>query len=243
MTKQSGAHKIKSMRNWYIVYRVAADMLFAAAFAVLLASIFSFSVVFALVIFLVVFMLLMVWHRAWQVTESSISSYLDQRYTQLEESGHLFIKPESELNFLEHLQFSKIEPELSLIPLQQKQFMKPFFWGVVALILSVFLSALFIGVGQRSLLTRYATDSDTANNKPGIAEKILPQIAAVEVTITPPAYTGKPAHQQDKFTILIEEGGIAAWKITTNIAVKQVAILFNDKESIALKSSNNDKTT
>jgi hypothetical protein len=243
MTKQGGLHKIKNMRNWYIVYRVAADMLFAAAFAILIASIFSFAIVIALLIFLVVFSGLMMWHRAWQVSESSISNYLDQRYLQLEESGHLFIKAESELNFLEYLQLSKIEPELSSIPLQQKQFMKPFFWGMVALVLSVFLSMLLVGVGQRGLLMHYQINSDKANNKPGIAEKILPQIAAVEVTITPPAYTGKPAHQQDKFTILIEEGGIAAWRITTNIAVKQVAILFNDKESIALKSLNNDKTT
>src|SRR4051812_45553784 len=130
MIKQGGAHKIKSMRSWYITYRVAADVLFAAAFAILMTSIFSCSIVFALGIFGVVFTLLMVWHRAWQVTESSISNYLDQRYTQLEESGHLFIKPESELNFLEQLQHAKIEPELSLIPLQQKQFMKSFFWGV-----------------------------------------------------------------------------------------------------------------
>jgi hypothetical protein len=243
MTKQGGIHKIKSMRNWYIAYQVAADMLFSAAFAILIASIFSFTIVIALLIFLVVFSALMIWHRVWQVTESSISNYLDQRYLQLEESGHLFIKPESELNFLEYLQLSKIEPELSSIPLQQKQFIKPFLWGLVVLILSVLMSTLLVGIGRRGLLTHYQTNAGKENIKPGIAEKILPQIAAVEVTITPPAYTGKAAHQQDKFTILIEDGGMATWKITTNIAVKQVSILFNDKESIVLKSSNSDKTT
>jgi len=243
MTKQGGIYKIKSMRNWYIIYRIAADMLFAAALAILIVYIFSCAIILALVVFLVVFISLMMWHRAWLVTESSISGYLDRRYSQLEESGHLFIKPESELNFLEHLQLSKIEPELSLIPLQQKLFLKPFLWGALTLILSVFLSVLLAGVGHNNFLTHYSINSGKTNTKPGIAEKVLPQISAVEVTITPPVYTGKAGHQQDKFTIVIEEGGLAAWKIATNIAVKQVSMLFNEKETIILKSSKGDKTT
>ena len=243
MTKQSGAHKMKSMRNWYITYRIIADVLFAAAFAMIIASIFLCSIGFAVVIFGTVFISLLMWHRAWQVTESSISNYLDRSYPQLEESGHLFIKPETELNFLEYLQLSKIEPELGLIPLQQKQFMKPVLWGVLTLILSFFLSMSLRGIGQQGALMNDRTNTDEANIKPGIAEKILPQISSVEVTIIPPLYTSKASHQQDKFTILIEEGGIAAWKIVTNVAVKQVSLSFNDKETIVLKNANHDKTT
>ncbi|MDN3547677.1 DUF4175 family protein [Mucilaginibacter aquaedulcis] len=243
MTKHSGAYKIRSILSWYIGYRVAADVLFAAAFAILIASIFSFFTVFGLLIFLVALTLLMIWHRVWQVSELAISTYLNRHYIQLEESGHLFIKPEGELNFLEHLQLSKIEPELSLIPVQQKQFMKPFFWGVAALLLAVFLSGHLMGIGSNGILTHYKTNFTKANTKPGVVEKVLPQISAVGVTITPPSYTGKAAHQQDKFSILIEEGGMIAWKITTNIAVKQVSILFNDKETIALKSLNNEQTS
>jgi hypothetical protein len=243
MSKHSGAYKIRSIRSWYIGYRVAADVLFAAAFAILIASIFSFSTVFGLLIFLVALTLLMIWHRTWQVSELAISTYLNRHYIQLEESGHLFIKPEGELNFLEHIQLSKIEPELSLIPVQQRQFMKPFFWGVAALLLAVFLSGHLMGIGSNGILTHYKTNFTKANTKPRVVEKLLPQISAVGVTITPPSYTGKAAYQQDKFSMLIEEGGMIAWKITTNIAVKQVSILFNDKENIALKSLNSDQTS
>ncbi|MEN0052172.1 MAG: hypothetical protein AAGC65_00815 [Mucilaginibacter sp.] len=242
MIKPRGAHQIKSMRNWYITYRIIADVLFGAAFAIILKSIFLSSIGFAAGIFGVVFISLVMWHRAWQITESSISNYLDRRYPQLEESAQLFIKPETEHNFLEYLQLSKIEQELSLIPVQQKQFIKPFLWGVIALILSVFLSTLLKGGGHH-LLMHDVTKVGETNTKPGIAEKVLPQISAVELTITPPAYTGKARHRQDKFTILIEEGGVAAWKIATNIAVKKVSILFNDKETIVLKSANYDQTT
>jgi hypothetical protein len=67
-------------------------------------------------------------------------------------------------------------------------------------------------------------------------EKVLPQIESLTLTIAPPAYTGKPKREQDRFTILAEEGSLVSWTIHTNIAVKQMRLLFNDHEKIALKA-------
>jgi hypothetical protein len=245
MAKQGGIYKIRSIRNWYIGYQVAADVLFAAAIAIALGAVLfymlSYSMLFAIVIFSIVVALLMMWHRSWKVNESLISNFLDQHYPELEESSNLVLKPQEELNLLERLQLSKIEAELNHIPVQQKQFLKPFIWAGSALVSVVFLSLILGKVVSGDLLNHHSINS----HKPGTtaipAEKILPQISAVEVTISPPAYTGKAKRKQDKFTIDTEDGAIVAWQIST-IAVKKLSLIFNDKETIVLKPSGSDKT-
>jgi hypothetical protein len=246
MVKQDGIYKIRSIRNRYIGYQVAADVFFAAAIAIVLGTVlfyeFSCSILLGIVIFPVVFTLLLLWHRPWRVDENAISSFIDQHYPELEESSNLVLKPQGQLNLLERLQLSKVEEGLDRIPVQQKQFLKPLIWAVSILVSVVFFSLILSKVVHSDLLNHYAGKLSEPGSKTVIVEKVLPQVSAVEITINPPAYTGKAKRKQDKFTIDAEDGAVVTWKISTTTAVKQLSIIFNDKETTVLKSTNNDKT-
>jgi hypothetical protein len=247
MVKQGGIYKIKSIRNWYIGYQLAACLLFAAAISIALGTallyIFSCSMLFCLGIFPIAFILLVMVNQAWKINESLISNFLDRQYPELEESSNLILKPGNELNLLEQLQLLKVREKLNDIPVQQKSFLKPFKWAVSVLILAVLLSLILGKVIHGDLLNHYSIDPPKSGTRIIPAEKVLPQVAAVEIAISPPAYTGKSKRRQDKFTIDAEDGAIVSWQISTNIAVKQLSLIFNDKETVALKASNEDKTT
>jgi len=247
MTEQDAIYKVRSMRRWYVGYRLSAGFLFAIAFIVALGTIlffsFSCSISWLWVALLVVFALYIIFTRPWRVNEHSILNYLDRHYPELEESGNLLLKSDDELNLLERLQQTKIREQFAAIPVQQKQFLKPLKQAVlilisVALICFVLIKVVPHGLHQIGFISSHQSG---AKNTP--VEKLLPQIAAVEVSISPPAYTGKSKRTQDKLTIDAEEGAMISWQISTNIPVKQLTLLFNDKEIVDLTALNHDRTT
>src|SRR5689334_14928854 len=101
MTKQDAIYKVKSMRSWYVGYRVSAGFLFSAAFTVALGTLLffllSFSVSWLWGVLLVVFFLYIMYIRPWKINEHAILNFLDRHYPELEESGNLLLKPDDEL--------------------------------------------------------------------------------------------------------------------------------------------------
>jgi hypothetical protein len=83
------------------------------------------------------------------------------------------------------------------------------------------------------------TKLPAVNNVP---EVVLPQVAWVRITITPPVYTHLEERTQGKFTLEVEEGATVSWKLKTNISTKDVSLLFNEQENVPLKASNKNKT-
>ncbi len=240
MTEQAGANKISSIRKTYIAWQLIADVLFAAAIAftavALLRYVVHISVLWSLPLFVASLLVLLFIHKTWAISNTSIANFLNAQYPQLEESSELTLKPAKELNLLQTLQLQKVEEQLQTIPLSHQSFFKRLKLALLLLILALGLSWL----AGKSLRQTNVTDSKTLPSEKTVApEKILPQISAVEVRVTPPSYTRKTGRQQDKFTLNVEDGATVHWKISTNIAVKQVALLFNDKEIIKLKSDDN----
>jgi len=238
MTKQDAIYKVRSMRRWYVGYRLSAGFLFAAAFTVVLGTVLFFtfpcSVSWLWGVLFVTFVLYPIYTRPWKVNEYSILNYLDLHYPELEESGNLLLKADDELNLLEHLQQTKVREQFAAIPVRQKQFSKPLKQAVLILISVALICFVLIKFVPHNLRQEGFVGSHQSGAKNTPVEKLLPQIAAVEVSISPPTYTGKSKRTQDKLTIDAEEGAMISWQISTNIPVKQISLLFNDKEIVNL---------
>jgi hypothetical protein len=67
-------------------------------------------------------------------------------------------------------------------------------------------------------------------------EKLLPQVAGINVIIHPPAYTGKNERRQRAFNIIAEEGSAVSWQLQTSLAAKKVIFIFNDSLHVSLRA-------
>lgn len=243
MAEQTGIHKISAIRKTYVVYQLLADVLFAAAIAVVVAAILNYALNIALLwiipLFVVSLLALLLIHKTWAISNTSIANFLNRQYPQLEESSALTLKPVTELNLLETLQLQTVERQLQQIPLSHKAFFKRIKLALLLLAIALAVSWLADSVSKQ---VHYTDGKRLSAEKTAVPEKILPQISAVNVHINPPSYTGKATRQQDKFTLNVEYGATVTWRISTNIAVKQIFLLFNDKEVIKLKNSNTGNT-
>jgi hypothetical protein len=243
MIELTGINKINAIRRWYISYQLLADVLFAAAISLLsialLRYLFKVPVFWALPLFVLCLVIFLVIHQAWKTSDVLIANFLDQQYPELEESSGLVLKPASELNLLETLQLQKVETQLQVVPQWHSSFLKR---AKLALLLLLFAFGFTWVLNKPSATNQSLTGKALSTENNALPEKVLPQISSIDVVVHPPAYTGKQPRSQDKFTLNVEDGATVSWKIATNIAVKQVALLFNDKETINLKNINPDKT-
>jgi len=243
MIVPTGINKINAIRRWYISYQLLADVLFAAAISLLsiglLWYLFKVPVLWALPLFILCLAIFLFIRRVWKTSDVLIANFLDQQYPELEESSGLVLKPASELNLLETLQVQKVETQLLAVPQWHNSFLKR---AKLALLLLLFAVGLTWALNKPSVTNQSLAGNVLLTENNAIPEKVLPQISSIDVAVHPPAYTGKQPRSQDKFTLNVEDGATVSWKIATNIAVKQVALLFNDKETINLKNINPDKT-
>jgi len=238
---EHGSHKIGLLQRRYISYQLLADVLFAAALAgltgCLLYTFFSFSGWWSVLFFVILFSGIAGFRKWWQTDIKTITSFLDLKYPDLEESSELALKESDKLNLLEKLQLNKIEEILEAVPTHQKQFTHR-----LRLSILLFLAVAILGFVVVKMHGRLHSSGhsifDPANNisKSTPPEKVLPAIESAAVIISPPAYTGKAQREQDKFTLEVEEGSTVTWKLKLNIEAKEVALIFNSKERIALKN-------
>ncbi|WP_342645879.1 DUF4175 family protein [Mucilaginibacter sp. CSA2-8R] len=242
--EQEALYKIKQLQQRYIGYQLLAEVLFAAACAVIVGSILfpwqgSKALWWSIVLFIIIACLLIIIKQPWKTTLNTICRYLNLNYPELEESCTLIIKPATDLNLLERLQLNKVEKAVAHLPAQPPIFtqrLKKSAWWLAA---AVALSFIIFFIGQRwpAVANGLQNHSSETTAKKLPPEKVLPQISSVLLKITPPAYTGKPARSQDKFTIEAEEGATVSWIISTNIKVKSVVLIFNEGEKLPLEGN------
>ncbi|MEO5683375.1 MAG: hypothetical protein ABIQ88_12080 [Chitinophagaceae bacterium] len=244
MDDMKGKQIIRALRRKWISFSILSDTMIAAGVAFLLIMLANkmvgLSYWWACLFFPGVLAALLFIHRVWLVDEKAITQLLDENYPQLEESSGLLLKPAGALNMLEHLQYKKTSHALEAIesPFSiSKKISLPFFVLAMALVTGMAVYKFPI----KSIKNKSATVQPAAGSKPA-AEKLLPQIAGNSITIRPPAYTKKPARQQQPFNLLAEEGSLLNWQIKTNIPVTQLLFIFNDKMKVALRATNAART-
>lgn len=169
-----------------------------------------------------------------------VARILNKSYPQLEESSDLFLKTENSLNILEKLQIRRIEPILNSLKAPALIFYRlkiSTIIFIISLIISLILSRF-------DLLNRNKIDEISGKTSflPELNETLLPGIESVELKISPPAYTKIPPRTQNQFSARPEENSVLSWEIETDQPVESIEFIFNDKQSISLRSLNNEKT-
>lgn len=239
---EQGKNKVDRLRQQYIIYQLLGDAFFAAGLAALIWSfcyvLYTLAWIWGVLIFLAIFGLSLLLSRWWEMNTRPITTFLNLKYPDLEESSELALKEPSTLNLLEKMQLAHIEDILRSVPLIQRQFTYRLRLGILFfLVMPVFCWEITWLHNDWRIERLKPNTSEPGSAKNNIVEKILPQVSAVDIKISPPAYTRKAAREQDRFTIDAEEGSVVTWRLSLNVQAKQVELIFNSGERIRLKKT------
>jgi hypothetical protein len=243
---EQGRNKVDQLRQRYITYQLLADAFFAAALAALIWSfaytLYSLSCIWGVLIFLAIYGFSLLLSRWWKMDVKPITTFLNLKYPDLEESSELVLKQPSDLNLLEKMQLTHVEDILEAVPLDQKQFAYRLRLSILFFLAMPLFCWEITWLHNDWRIERLKQNTSiTGSSKNNIVEKILPQVSAVVIKISPPAYTRKSTREQGKFTIEAEEGSKVVWKLTLNVQAKRVELIFNNGEKLALRNtSRND---
>lgn len=243
MLKTEGKIWINNIRQKWIAFQLLQIIAITAAISLIigpsLAYFFNFSIWITLAIFLILTLVYLLIKPVWKISDQDISRYVNSLFPELEESAELFLKSDEDLTLLQKLQADKLN---KLIPGLQspKEPVKRFFKGLGFLLLALLLSILIVqfpgikGKLNQKNIAAIATHS--------IKENIPAEISNFNATIIPPAYTGNAERSQKQFSLRAEAGAKINWQIETNVQIKKLKIIFNDKETGFLKALNKEKT-
>ncbi|MFD0793269.1 DUF4175 family protein [Mucilaginibacter litoreus] len=242
MAERTAIHIINKLRRRWIVYHVLEDVLFSAYAGLYIGALgyylVSHTMLWGIVAFVLVLGALLFIHRPWAIGDDRIVAFLNKQYPELEESTHLILLPAAERNVLESLAGAKAEEVLGGLKVSHKPFAKGF---VVAFVSLLIVTGFIWALGRIFHVDRifYGPDRPVATCAPEKPEVVLPQISSVEITITQPAYISTQKLKWNKFNITVAENAILSWRIKTNVAVKNMSLVFDDKELLKLSNQNN----
>lgn len=245
MERFSGHNYLKSLHKQWLAYSLVSNLFIGIAFSALLVSILSriaeISFWWIIPLSLLISAIMVLWSGILKTKEKYLARLLNQSYPELEESAELLIKPATSLNLLERLQVEKIERELSNLS-APKLFSEKFSSARLILIIGLILSFGIAQLKSFSLSDDKVTELKINSPQKTVPDKILPGIKSLELRITPPAYTRRSARNQSQFSVSAEEGSTLNWQICTSQLVKNINLIFNDKEIAPLRAVNKDGT-
>lgn len=236
MDEMNGNIILSALLKKWMACTVLADLFisFGMTFLldILVHKFFNWSYWWAVLFFPAVFFLLFFLHRLWTINEKAIAQLLDQTYPQLEESSGLLLKSLYSLNLLERLQYNRTKQALSRISAPLKIFNR-LLVPVCILGITLLMGIIIYNV-PFTFKAAFTSIQGAPVNTVARPEIILPQIAGISISITPPVYTAKHIRQQQTFNLVAEEGSVINWQLQTNIAASQVKFIFNDGVQAAL---------
>ncbi len=245
MEERKGHSYLRMLLKQWITYALLSNLFIAIAVSALFVTIFSrftpLSFWWIIPLTILIFAITVLWSGILKTKEKDVARLLNQSYPELEESADLLIKPKPSLNLLERLQVEKIETELTNVS-ASRLFSERFNTARVVLIVGLILA---FGIGQ--LKSFSFRDNKTSGSKINARQetapdKVLPGIRSVELRITPPAYTRRSTRKQSQFSVSAQEGSSLTWQIRTSQPVKNIRLIFNDKEVVQLRSVNKEGT-
>ncbi len=174
--------------------------------------------------------------RPWTLDAAQIVRHLDRAYPDLEESSALWLRPPERLTLLERLQLKRIDTALNwVIPDDPppgeppRGFLRTAVWCasgglMVWAVVGAWSHAHainFTGKGPAAS-TRDAALAHAVPAAPG-----WPRIVGGGLTVTPPAYTGRPARRVDGFNAEVEEGANVTWTFGLDRPVRGARLVFD----------------
>ncbi len=168
-----------------------------------------------------------------------IVRYLDRTYPFFEDSSSLYLQPPK--NSLEELQLQKIEQSVKEnrdeVQLPKKRLIRSALLSL-ALFVTALLSVNVISVSQDQP-TGLVSDMEIASQgeiTQGAFEE--PAIRSITLSVSPPGYTGLETRTSGAETVSAEEMSDLSWEVETAGHVDTVELIFNDRETVVLDSSN-----
>jgi hypothetical protein len=228
MVKIEGKDWILNFRRKLIALYLLKTTLLSLAVGVSLML--TGSIMLSVIAFMLVFGGLMIFKPTWKITPIALANYLNATFTELEESAVLLLKRTEELSLLEKFQVAKINPVFPLAN-SLKGALKGLWINLFLLIVAL---VVYFYIPVNKFISEPLV---TIGNQNVSKEQVLPEIKRFSVKISPPAYTRKPSSIQRQFTIKAEAGASVTWDIETNVAVKQLRLVFNDKEIVELDNT------
>lgn len=228
--------------KWMIFHlgrSVAISLAVTFVFAAIAVYLLSWSPWLSVVVFLIVLLICLLVKPSWKIKAPDIARYLNRVYPEVEESADLILKNTDELTVLQQLQAEKVSRVLVTMRPPTEP-LKKLYVGLALLVTGLLMSFAIKTISSSS--KKLVDGKQVSTDQPVIKENIPTTIADFEVTIQPPTYTGKTSRQQKQFNIRTENGAQLHWKIQTNVPVKKLTIIFNDKEIFKLKATDSKST-
>ena len=244
MANRKGLHIIEGLRRQWVNMAVVANVLIAIAITailfVLLNKFLSLSVWWLLPTVIVAGMVIFVLRTQWKINQQDVAQYINRAIPQAEESTHLLLKPTETLSFLERIQVRKVEGVVSALP-PINPLKSEIRKAVILLMISLVLASLLYFFVDNLPINLQSSSEETIlmTTKP---ELKLAEIKSTKITITPPAYTGKPDRRQDRFNMIVEEHSTVVWELETSLAIESLQLKISDKTWLAMQPVNAAKT-
>lgn len=212
-------------------WQLEVPLLAAAAITVILGGILYF---------------ILRWRSTRQTDLRQVARHLNRNYPQLEDSAELLLRPAGDLNLLEQLQQHKVAEKLQqLYPENRKVFHLNPTVTRVALAAGLVLALLILYLPNASLATSPADPKIQVDfpDATAVPADTAVRIEKIEITVAPPAYTGKPAYKPAKPNLRVEQGATVSWRITTNKPAANLQLALNDDLPVNFKYSNGNVYT
>lgn len=168
------------------------------------------------------------------VSSTTVVSHLNRTYPQLEESAQLLLLPHESLGLLQQWQIQKVSKAIQTIPVPNAatEALKK---SLFVLLCAMAGSAVMAAVAQLLPVRHAGPVGEQAAASARKPESILPGIGDVEITIIPPAYTGRHSRLQQQFSLQVEEGSTVQWRIHTTRKVRHLQLLPANQVPISLQ--------
>lgn len=239
MSLTEARYRIDSLKRRYLLLRAAEIAFLAIAAGLLLFSITSLLGAGTFLSYAIsaagagaVVVIQVMRYKLIGLTPAVFTVYLNQRYPQLQESADLFLKEEASMSALQQLQqqrtldqFDKLYPEIKL----PHALVRSVVVCVLAVAVHLLLSAFSVSTSGET------TSVEAMRNLGEREEKSTPFIKQLEVTITPPAYTGIRPSRASNPHLSFPEGSVITWRATFSAPVDKSVLVLGGKDSVVLK--------
>ncbi|GAA4435218.1 hypothetical protein GCM10023188_27050 [Pontibacter saemangeumensis] len=176
------------------------------------------------------------WHSIRKTSLKQVARHLDRQYPQLEDSTALLLRDPDTLTLLERLQQQKVGAALQqLHPEKEKIFTLRSTASYMALGLGLILSAGILYLPAAPVLAPVTPRQVQVDfpEAPATAANTATVIEQIDITITPPAYTGKAPYAAESPSLRVEEGATVSWRIRTNKPARALQLVLNEATPVA----------
>lgn len=226
MSDVSGRHIIQLLQKRWNLQLLAAHLLLAIAFIILLSAIVVKTIGVSWIVLSLIFiasLAIIYFVFIKKISEQDVTRFLNDTFPELQESTQLLLQPSDTLNGLERLQVRKVEHTLNENMPAPQLIRDRIKASVLILSGSLLLTLILFLIPFHPINSLPLLNNSSHNIYTSQPEKKLPEIKDVIVKITPPSYTGRKRREQDLFNIVAEQKAAIAWNITTT----QKATKFN----------------